>query len=120
LALKKYESLVRKSETADAGDHRAVSRRMYDSYFAKFIQVLSIVLGIYTPVGLLLGLLLLFGAVSSGQGDDDQSRSNRRQMGLIAAGVGVSGIVAGYGSYRLWSTASNLRRNNRRRAKGLI
>ena len=117
--MNKYESPIRKSTVSEGVDQRDASRRLFDSSLAKLVRVISILLGVYAPIGILLGVLILFAANVTGEPDADDARSSRRQLGLIAFGVGVSGIASGYVSYRTWSAASNIRRNNRRRAKGL-
>ena len=115
----KYESPIRKSTAAEGVDQRDASRRLFDSSLAKLVRVISVVLGVYAPIGILLCVLILFAANMTGEPDEDEARSAQRQLGLIAFGVGVSGIASGYVSYRTWGAASNVRRNNRRRAKGL-
>ncbi|MBT3996266.1 MAG: hypothetical protein HOF01_10760 [Chloroflexi bacterium] len=115
----KYESPVRESTAAEGVDKRDASRRLFDSSLAKLVRVISILLGVYAPIGILLGVLILFAANMTGEPDEDDARSAQRRLGLVAFGVGVSGIASGYVSYRTWRTASNIRRSNRRRAKGL-
>ncbi len=102
-----------------SGDQRDPSRRLLDSVFAKFLRVSSILLGFYALIAILVGVLFLFGANYAGEEDTDLARSNRRQIGMMAGGIALSGAAAGYLSYKTWGIASNVRRNNRRRAKGL-
>jgi hypothetical protein len=117
--MNKYKSPVQGSEASISGDQRDPSRRLFDSVFAKFLRVASVALGIYAPVAILVGVVFLFGANYAGEEDTDFARTNRRQIGMMAGGIALSGTVAGYLSYKTWGIASNVRRNNRRRAKGL-
>ena len=117
--MQKYESPVRKSETTNSGDLRTGSRRVFDSLFARFLRLGSVSLGIYAVVGILFGILMIFVPISANDVDEDEFRSRRQQLGLATFALIGSGLAAGYGSYRMWNTASNVRRSNRRRAKGL-
>lgn len=115
----KYKSPAQASAATTTGDQRGSFRRLFDSTFARSLRVISILLGVYAPVAILLGVLLLFGGIDATNQDEDEARSARRTIALIAGGIGVSGVAAGYMSYRTWGMTDRVRRSNRRRAKGL-
>ncbi|NQW21600.1 MAG: hypothetical protein HQ477_12915 [Chloroflexi bacterium] len=115
----KYRSPIPDKAGSDTGDQRKVSRRLFDSLRAKFVRVLSIVLGVYAPLGILFGVLVMFMPLTGANIDEDEFKDRRMQFGLTAIGIVASGIASGYVSYRSWEMAANVRRNNRCRAKGL-
>jgi hypothetical protein len=56
-----------------------------------------------------------------GQYSDNEAEfeSQRRQFATTALVMIGTGAVGAYGKYRVWGLVANVRRNNRRRAKGL-
>ena len=115
----KYQAPVQGSEKALEGDQRSPSRRLFDSIFAKFLRVFSVLLGVYAPIGMLFGVMLIMAPIGRNSIDEAEFETVRRVFGFAALGVIASGFIAAYGSYRVWFIAANVRRNIRRRAIGL-
>jgi hypothetical protein len=83
------------------------------------LRLLSVTLGVWTFVGILFGIMVMFSGLANPGLEEEEFESRRRQFGFTGLGLVASGVVAGYGSYRAWLAAARVRRSNRRRAKGL-
>jgi len=91
----------------------------FGSLLAKSVRAFSIALGVYVPLGMLFGIMVLYAGMAGVELGEDEFLERRRIFGAVAIGLVISGIVAGFGAWRLWSLASNIARSNRRRAREL-